>query len=312
MMENADADNRREGRRRLTLPEGEGYVPMFGYDSDGELVLVSPTQKRSGDGHAEVSESSLTSRVDVTRSRDLHRAGELPSSRQESAVTGGSTESPLLPTARVVEKTSEAKDNGQVGPELPLESAEETPSGHEAQVASVDSSASVALQGPDTILQRLDRILSLSEDDQNTAVFDGGPEALELTRDNLTGMAINTSESPSIAGSPDESPRVGSEAAPPTDSDIMTAETARGERPSITADDGALQPPLAGERRSTVTGSGALQPRLNGERSSTTTDDRLIEPRVSLLLDAPRPEGTTRKSLKERDAELKKALESLR
>ncbi|KAF4756135.1 hypothetical protein FOZ62_021447, partial [Perkinsus olseni] len=116
MMENADADNRREGRRRLTLPEGEGYVPMFGYDSDGELVLVSPTQKRSGDGHAEVSESSLTSRVDVTRSRDLHRAGELPSSRQESAVTGGSTESPLLPTARVVEKTSEAKDNGQVGP----------------------------------------------------------------------------------------------------------------------------------------------------------------------------------------------------
>ncbi|KAF4666845.1 hypothetical protein FOZ61_009168 [Perkinsus olseni] len=369
MMESADADNRREGRRRLTLPEGEGYVPMFGYDSDGELVLVSPTQKRSGDGDAEVSESSLMSRVGVTRPRshDLHTAGKLPSARQESAVTGGSTKSPLIPMARVVEKTSDANDNGQVAPELPLEIAEVTPSGHEAQATSVDSSASVAQQGgPDTILQRLDRILSLSEDDQKTADFDGGPEALELTRDNLTGMVINTSASPSIAGSPDESPRVGSEAAPPTDSDIMSAETARGERPRITADDGALQPRLSPERRSTVTGSGALQPRLsperrstvtgsralqprlsperrstvtgsgafqprlsperrstvtgsgalqprlNGEWSSTTTDDRLIEPRVSLSLDAPSPEGTTRKSLKERDAELKKALESLR
>ncbi|KAF4748337.1 hypothetical protein FOZ63_024893, partial [Perkinsus olseni] len=154
--------------------------------------------------------------------------------------------------------------------------------------------------------------------------------ALELTRDNLTGMAINTSASPSIAGSPDDSPRVGSEAAPLTDSAIMSAETARGQRPRITADDGALQPRLSPERRSTVTGSGALQPRLsperrstvtgsgalrprlNGERSSTTTDDRLIEPHVSLSLDDPSPEGTTRKTLKERDAELKKALESLR
>ncbi|KAF4757621.1 hypothetical protein FOZ63_018266, partial [Perkinsus olseni] len=283
------------------------------YDSDGELVLVSPTHKRSGDGDVEVSESSLTNRVDVTQLDDLHTAGELPSALQESAVTGGSTKSPLLPTARVVEKTSDANDNGQVAPELPFEIAEETPSGHEAQAASVDSSESVAQQGPDTILQRLDRILSLSEDDEKTADFDGGPEALELTRDNLTGMAINTSESPSIAGSPDDSPRVGSEAAPPTDSDIMSAETARGERPSITANDATLQPPLAGEWRSTATtGSGALQPRLNGERSSTTTDDRLIEPRVSLSLDDRSPEGTTRKSLKERDAELKKALETLR
>ncbi|KAF4707687.1 hypothetical protein FOZ62_032214, partial [Perkinsus olseni] len=301
------------------------------YDSDGELVLVSPTQKRSGDGDAEVSEASLTSRVDVIRLHHPRTTGKLPTARQESAVMEGSTEPPLRPTARLVEETSEVSGNGQVDRVVsePPEVEKETSSDLEAHAASVDSSTPPVGPQSETIMQRLDRILALSEDDQNTADLGGGPEALELTRDNLTGMTINTSASPSIAGSPDDSPRVGSEAAPPTDSDIMSAETARGERPSITADDGTLQPPLAGEwrstatgsgalqprlspeRRSTVTGSGALQPRLNGERSSTTTD-RLIEPRVSLSLDGPSPGGTTRKSLKERDAELKKALESLR
>ncbi|KAF4656593.1 hypothetical protein FOL47_008842 [Perkinsus chesapeaki] len=203
-------------RRRLTLPEGADYVPMFGYDSDGELVVISPSRR----GSVAAKDSGMAgSRRQIGGSyprgggRTFTREDNTTQIKQSYPRDGQVTRVKQNNRESLMTQDAEVKTN-LVAAGKSLIQTDPPPRNKRLQKTSSVTRAAEAFEvvndGEDIPV----------EDDDLREALPLLPPPLTLTRDNLTGLAMN-----SVASSSS-----GPSAPPLTESDIMNAETARGDR----------------------------------------------------------------------------------